>query len=99
MQGSKNIEYYRMHSAEWQVRAGLSHAKGNSIIDISPFFYSVKIEEDSNLCASETFDLTKPGLFTTNNYAGLVVGYRFLSLNDSIVATKGITFLANAVFS
>jgi hypothetical protein len=99
MESSKDIEYYRMLSKEWLARVGFSHSKGKSTIDLSPFFYSVKIKGDSNLCASETFNLTKPGLFNTNNYAGLIAGYKFLSLNDSIVPTRGFTFLANAIYS
>jgi len=96
---SRDITYYRMHSRELLLRAGLSHNAGKSAIEFNPFFYSVKINEDSNLCASEVLNLTKPGLFNTNNYSGVIVSYRYLTLNDSILPTKGITFSANAIYS
>ena len=99
MDESKNIKFYRMHSAEWMVKTGLSHRKGKSTIDISAFYYSVKIKQDSSLYVCEIFDQGKPGLFAATNYSGIAADYRYVSVNDSIVPTKGMTFVASATYA
>ncbi len=91
--------FYRMNSADGLVRAGLSRQFGRSYVEIQPFFKSVDIKSDTTIYAVEIFGTTKPNMFEANHYAGLNVSYSYLSINDSIVPTKGISFLVDGQFA
>src|SRR4030095_11803191 len=94
-----DIKYYRMRSAEWIVRAGLSRELGKSSINIQSFFRSIDIKTDTSTCAEEFFGHSDNNLFNRNNYGGVSISYSYLSVNDSIVPTKGMSFLFNGSYA
>jgi hypothetical protein len=94
-----SINYYRMRSKEWLASLGLVHPFGKSTISITGYFQSSKILNDTDRFAAKFFHFMNPKVFSANNYAGLRLTYSYYSLNDSIVPTKGFTFISNAALT
>lgn len=92
MLASTNRPYHRMRSVDGSFKAGLSRHIGKSTYTISGLFQGLKIINDSSRYVAKVLRDAKE--FTPNYYAGLQLGYSYLTLNDSIVPTKGLTFLA-----
>jgi hypothetical protein len=90
--------YFRMRSREWFVSAGLQKQFGKSTFTVSPFFQSVSVLEDTDRFVSKMYAPVRNNVFQTNNYTGIDLKYSFVLVNDSVVPTKGITFLADAAF-
>jgi len=91
-------DYYRMRTREWSGKAGFKNEFGKSGVEISGFFESVRIIADTERYVAKVFLPVNQDAFETNNYIGAHLNYTYLSLNDSIVPTKGITFSGNAVY-
>lgn len=96
---TKNLHYNRIRSEEWYASAGISKKFGKSTFSFTPFFQSVRIINDTERYVAKVFVPENKDVFKKNNYAGAQLIYTFLRLNDSIVPTKGITFLANATYA
>lgn len=90
--------YFRMRSSEWYVSAGLQRQFGKNTFSLSPFFQSVNVLNDSDRFVSKIYAPIRNNVFTTNKYVGIDLKYSFVCVNDSVVPTKGITFLADAAF-
>ena len=91
--------YFRMRSREWFVNAGINKNFGKSTVEISPFFRSVKILNDTQNYFAKEFLPLNQDTRETNNYAGAQFTYTYLTLDDSIVPQKGFTFSATANYS
>ena len=91
-----SITYYRMRSQEWLASVGLIHQFGKSTVSVTGYFQSSKILNDTDRFAAQFFHFMNPKVFTPNNYAGFRLTYSYYAANDSIVPTKGITFITNA---
>lgn len=88
--------YFKMRSREWYISAGLQKQFGKSTFTFSPFFQSVNVLNDSERFVSKIYAPVRNNVFTTNNYAGIDFKYSYVLVDDSVVPTKGITFLADA---
>lgn len=95
----KNLYYNRMRSEEWYASAGINRKFGRNNFSASVFFQSVRIINDTERYVAKVFEDHNTNTFEKNNYAGTQLTYSFLHLNDSIVPTKGVTFLANATYA
>ena len=93
---SKSINYYRMRSEETSVDAGLGRIFGNNSIRISGFYQRVKIKNDDSRFVAAKLAPFIPGIFKTDNFAGLQVAYNHANVKDSILPEKGHTFSLNA---
>ena len=91
-------DYFRMRSREWYISAGLQKQLGKSTFTISPFFQSANVLHDTDRFVSKIYAPVRNNVFKTNIYAGIDLRYSYVMVNDSVVPTKGITFLADAVF-
>jgi hemolysin activation/secretion protein len=87
-----------MRTKEGFASAGLRNHFGKSGIEISGFFRSVKIIADTERYVAKVLLPIYQDAFETNNYVGGLISFTYLSLNDSIVPTKGITFSGNAAY-
>lgn len=92
-------KYFRMRTRECFVSAGINKDFGKSNIDISPFFRSVRILNDTQNYFAKEFLPENKDANETNNYAGVQFTYTYLTLDDSIVPQRGITFSATANYS
>ncbi|MEO7801655.1 MAG: BamA/TamA family outer membrane protein [Ginsengibacter sp.] len=90
---SANRIYHRMRSVDGSVKAGLSKHIGKSSYSISGMFQGLKIINDTSRFIAKVLRDEKE--FTPNYYAALQLMYSYLTLNDSIVPTRGVTFLAS----
>lgn len=95
----KNLHYNRMRSEEWYANTGINKKFGKGTFSVSAFFQSVRIINDTERYVAKVFNDPYTHTFEKNNYAGAQLTYTFLHLNDSIVPTKGITFLAKATYT
>ena len=93
-----DIDYFRMRSREWYVSAGLQTQPRKSTFTISPFYQSAIVLNDTDRFVSKIYATVRNDVFKTNIYAGINLGYSYVMVNDSVVPTKGITFLADAAF-
>ena len=91
--------YFRMRTREWFASAGINKNFEKSTIEISPFFRSVRILNDTQNYFTKEFLPSNNNAHKTNNYAGAQLTYTYLTLDDSIVPQKGITFSATANYS
>ena len=91
--------YFRMRTREWFASAGINKNFEKSTIEISPFFRSVRILNDTQNYFTKEFLPSNTNARETNNYAGAQLTYTYLTLDDSIVPQKGITFSATANYS
>jgi hypothetical protein len=90
--------YFRLRTREWIIQPDINKNVGKSAISISPFFQSVTMLNDTlNYFSKEYLPLNTDAL-ETNNYAGVQLTYSYLTLDDSIVPQKGITFSATASY-
>ncbi len=93
-------EYFRMRTVEWMAETGLLNNAGKSAYSFSAFFQAAKIIPDNDGFIAKVFSPIHMDAYEQNNYAGARFAYTYLSLNDSILPTRGITFSGNAsVFS
>ena len=91
--------YFRMRTREWFASAGINKNFGKSTIEISPFFRNVRILNDTQNYFTKEFLPSSTNPRETNNYTGAQFTYTYLTLDDSIVPQKGITFSATANYS
>jgi outer membrane protein assembly factor BamA len=91
-------DYFRLRTIEWLANVGVSRQLGKSTFAISGFFQSVKIIADTGKYLTKVFLPLENDAFEPNDYAGALLNYTYLELNDSILPTRGITFSVNASF-
>ncbi len=96
---TKRVEFYRMHSREWLVTAGLRRVFGRSAIDLATFYRRVKINSDTDRHVAKFFPPSNTSVFESNHYGGVRFTYTYALVNDSIVPTRGFTFYGNAVLA
>jgi hypothetical protein len=89
----KDMNYNRMRSQEWFGNTGIQRAFGKSTIGITAYYQRVRNKHDSDRFVAKVIYPEKHDVFETNQYGGLQVRYTYVSVNDSIVPTKGFTFL------
>jgi len=90
-------DYYQMRSREWFTAIGLHRALGKSAVNLSVFFQHQKIIHDNERYVAKVYQLLDPHVFDAANYTGLQLTYTYSMVNDSIVPTKGFTFLATGM--
>jgi hypothetical protein len=90
----KRFSFNRIRSKDWNVSAGLSKRSANSTTGFSLFFHRDKVLNDTNKYVSKVF--TNDNAFRSYHYAGAQLQYSFVSVNDSIIPTKGFTFTGKA---
>jgi hypothetical protein len=87
--------FYQLRTTEWYASAGISRQFGRGTVSVGGFFQRVKIIDDKDRYVTALFREDKTA-FDNNNYAGIQASYTFLNVNDSLVPTRGISFLTNA---
>jgi hypothetical protein len=96
---TKYNDFYRMQSREWLASVGLNRVINHNNISISTFFQSKKIINDPGRFVSKIYTPAHPYDLHENSFAGARVAYIFDHVNDSVVPTKGITFITDASYS
>jgi len=69
---------------------------GNSTINIAAVFAGSKTVMDTSRNAAKVFPPADSNVFVPNNYSGLRLIYTYVSVNDSIVPTRGFVLALRA---
>ncbi|MDQ6755939.1 MAG: outer membrane protein assembly factor [Bacteroidota bacterium] len=93
---TKDVKFNRTRSKEISGSIGLQQNFGKNTINISGFYQSVKIINDTARFIAKRIAPFQPNIYNQNNYAGASFSYKLTLLNDSIVPTAGLSFVANA---
>jgi hypothetical protein len=91
---SADRSYNRIRSTGETAKAGISRQSGKSSFTFSALFQGVRILNDTSRYVAKV--LRNPKEFRSNYYTGIQLTYSYLTLNDSVVPTKGFSLLANA---
>lgn len=94
---TNDLNYYRIRSVEWYASAGLSRPFGKNTVQVTGYYQRVKNMNDTDRFPSKVFSHNKDA-FMPNQYAGVQLTYSYVSVNDSVVPVKGLTFLANGSY-
>ncbi len=95
---TRDIDYYRMRSEEWLVKAGLFRKLGKSTVQAMGYYQRVRSRQDKDRFFTKYF-LHNQEVFNTHPYAGLQLTWSYIHLKDSVVPVSGFTFQANAVYA
>lgn len=93
---SDDHNYNRLRSKEVLGSLGIERKTGKSTIDISGVFEGTQIINDTARFVSKIFSPNNPETFRFEKYGGGQLNYKVVSLNDSVVPTKGISFFGKA---
>jgi len=86
--------FNRARSTDWTASAGLSAQFGKSSFDISAVYQQSRILNDTGRFVGKT--IVNENGYKANHYGGGQLTYSFVSVNDSIVPTSGVTLLGRA---
>ena len=88
--------FYRLRTREWLAEAGVNKKFGKSTLDVTAFFQSVKILNDTDRFIIKVFAPFDADALENNNYTGVQLGYTYVNIDDSILPVKGISFTGSA---
>jgi len=91
-------DFYRIQTREWLGKLGLYRQFGKSTVTISGYVQNVKIISDTDRYVGKVFLTENNDPYKPYTYVGGQLQYTFVKINDSIVPTRGIIFLANATY-
>jgi hypothetical protein len=92
--------FNRMRTSTYIGNAGVERIFGkHHKIYINGFYQGVKIIDDTARYISKTGYNNQPGAYDNKQFAGANLGFVYQQLNDSILPTKGISFLATANYT
>ncbi len=91
-------DYYQLRSREWMGQLGLRRTFGKSSLEFNAQFRQITNRNDKGRYAMAVFTAADPKLLEENNYGGLGWKYKFASVNDEVVPTKGFSFLASGSY-
>ena len=95
----KDINFYRARTTELIGQAGLQRKFGDATINLSGFFQSVKVLNDTERFISKTYSVANSEVFKVDNFAGAQAKFSYHNVNDNVVPTKGISLFGNAKYS
>lgn len=90
---TRNRDFYRMRTEEAAVSLGVGRIMGKNKVKISGFYNRVKILADTARFVYKNITGSQPNLLQPDQFAGLQLDYAFADVNDSILPTKGFTFV------
>jgi hemolysin activation/secretion protein len=96
---TEDMDFYRMRSKEWFGNTGLQRAFGKSTLGITAYYTRVENKNDSDRFVAKVIFPESRDVFDANQYGGLQLRYTYVSVNDSVVPTKGFTFLTQGAMT
>ena len=93
-------DFNRMRSLQFLGKAGVQRVFNNKHrITFNPYFQFYDIINDSARFLAKTIPAALPNTYTAHHFAGAELEYLYQTVNDSILPTKGFSFLTSANFS
>ena len=92
--------YFRMRSRQLLLSAGLEQVINNRHrISIVPFYQSIDVVSDTERFLAKQPITDRNDIYEKKNFTGATVQYIYQHLNDSILPTKGMSFLTDAGYT
>ncbi|MEO8412901.1 MAG: BamA/TamA family outer membrane protein [Ginsengibacter sp.] len=91
---TKDKDFNRMRTKEGSGSIGFNRNAGNNFIELRGFYQSVKIINDNERYTAKNIAPTNVTVFDIKKFTGVIAGYKFSKLNDSVVPTKGVNITA-----
>ncbi|MFT3911535.1 MAG: BamA/TamA family outer membrane protein [Ferruginibacter sp.] len=93
-------DFNRMRSSNYLGSIGVERVFGkHHKVSINGFYEGIDIRDDTTRYVAKTSYSNLPHFYKNNGFAGVNVDYLYQVLNDSILPTKGISFLTGAEFT
>lgn len=97
--GAEKVYFHRIRSEEWFANTGLERQFGKSSWGITANYQRVKNRHDTDRYVAKIVHPESLDVYTAHQYGGLQLRYSYVSVNDSVVPVKGITFLATGALT
>jgi hypothetical protein len=94
----KDINYYRTRTEEWNAKAGITRLFGRQRINVNGLFKSIRVIRDDERYVAKNINSLNPETLNGQRFGGGQLQYIYQYLNDSIVPTKGVSFLASGTY-
>src|SRR6185436_10750390 len=93
-------KFFRLRSRDYYGRLGVNRIIGNSQLELSSFFQSVKVIFDSNRIISK-FAHTGNGSadLSRKNFAGAELSYKYENTDHPVIPAKGVRFITSATYT
>jgi hypothetical protein len=92
---TKNVNYYRMRFREGLASIGINRYFGkHHTVALSTFFQNLHVVNDTARFLSKTYAPVFTDIFDSRNFVGARLAYTFVSVNDSVIPTKGLALNA-----
>lgn len=95
---TNDLNYYRLRTQEWTGSAGLQRQFNGHTIEASAYYQYINGRYDTERYPSKVFP-EHADVYRPNQYAGIKATYSWAHVNDSVVAERGFTFLANGTYA
>lgn len=92
-------DFYRMRSREWTASIGINKKHNHNNITLNGFLHSIKIINDPGRFVLKNYAPLHPVDYSANNFVGARVSYIYDHVNDTILPTRGFTFLGSASYN
>ena len=97
---TKDRDFNRMRSLQFLGKVGVQRVINNRHrITFNPYFQLFDIINDSARFLAKTIPAALPETYTADHFAGAEFEYLYQNVNDSILPTRGFSFLTSANFS
>ena len=100
VQTTDNRDYYRAHSREAYAAASFMRDVGRFAgVELSGFYQSTRIIDDQDRFVGQYFSTSDKSMFERKNFAGALINFNVQNVDDRILPTNGIDFLANVSYT
>lgn len=91
-------KYYRLRSQEYYGKLGINRTIGNSHVEVSSFYQTVKIKEDADRYISQYINENghSKSELERKHFAGADITYRYQNTDHPIIPSKGFKFSGSA---
>ena len=92
--------FFRLRSHEYYGKLGINRIMGNSQVEFSGFYQSIKIKLDTNRIISK-FAHTGNGFsdLSRKNFVGADLSYKYQNVDHPVVPAKGFRFMSAATYT
>lgn len=94
-----DIDFYRSRTEEWEANVGLIRRTGKHMLGLNGLYQNIRVLQDTGRFIGKVVIDPTNDQFTAKNFAGAVLSYNFVDVNDAVTPTKGVWLQANLGFT
>ena len=93
-------KFFRLRSTEYYAKLGVNRIMGNSQIEFTPFYQTIKIKPDSNRIISK-FANNGDGFsdLSRKHFVGAELSYKYQNTDNPIIPSRGFRFTSSAIYT